>query len=49
MAKYVAHINHSTMVINPELCERNKIVSQGERRIQKFYASREIQEIYNTQ
>ena len=47
MAEYVAHINHGTMVINPELCERKKTVSQGERRIQRFYSSKQIQEIYN--
>ncbi len=47
MARYVAHINHGTMVINPELCERQKTVFQGERRIQKFYTSSKIQEIYN--
>lgn len=43
MAKYVAHINHGTMVMNPELCARAKTVTAGERRVQKFYASSAIQ------
>ena len=49
MAKYVTHINHGTMAINPELCTRMKTVTQGGRRIQKFYASKHIQEIYSNQ
>jgi glycosyltransferase involved in cell wall biosynthesis len=46
MAQYVAHINHGTMVVNPELCERKKTVTAGEKRILKFYQSDEIQSIY---
>jgi glycosyltransferase involved in cell wall biosynthesis len=45
MAQYVAHVNHGTMVINPELCERQKTVSAGERRIMKFYASNQMRGI----
>ena len=49
MARYVAHINHGTMIVNPELCERKKTVSAGERRIQQFYASDFIQDIYRSE
>jgi len=46
MAQFVAHINHGTMVVNPELCERKKTVSAGEKRILKFYQSEAVQKIY---
>ena len=49
MAKYVAHINHGTMIINPELCERKKTVLAGEKRVQAFYASDFIQNIYHSE
>ena len=48
MAKFVAHINHGTMIINPELCNRKKTVRAGEKRVQAFYASKFIQDIYHS-
>ena len=47
MSKYVAHINHGTMVINKEFGVRQKSITAGEKRILKFYQSKEIQHIYN--
>ncbi len=45
MSKYVAHINHGTMVLNPEFEIREKSVSAGERRIRRFLGSQHVQKI----
>lgn len=45
MSKYVAHINHATMVLNPEFDIRKKSVSAGEQRIRNFLASEHVQKI----
>jgi hypothetical protein len=36
---YIDHINHATMVLNPELGAREKTIQQGQKRIEKRLAA----------
>lgn len=46
MSRYVAHINHGTMVFNPDLCERRKTVLSGASRVRRYFDSDRVQAIY---
>ena len=45
LVRYLEHINHATVVLNPELSSRQKSVTKGLRRIQKTLASLDVEQI----
>ncbi|MBI4356603.1 MAG: glycosyltransferase family 2 protein [Gammaproteobacteria bacterium] len=47
MLKYVVHLNHGTMVFNPEFNMRKRSIRKGKNRIEKFLLSKKVQAIYH--
>ncbi|MEM9243983.1 MAG: glycosyltransferase [Pseudomonadota bacterium] len=47
LGQYVEHINHATLVLNPQLGSRKKTIAQGQKRIHKILADLNAEAILN--